>query len=193
MHINYNLDNQTVHELDKNGTIQEAIDNLKKQYLNTQSYIMCKDPLNFLHEKAKELFFKKKLKDNESRVIEIFFEAYDIKNSNETLDLFKLAICALEDQDIAKKMLYADKQDVSKEQLDVDMQERWASWFRAAVIESQLAYNVKQNNNLSKGEIINSRSCLYGINNRIIHGLNLIHPGVSIEAGDKTKKKYEVF
>ena len=188
------VQNQTVHDRETEATIQESIDKLMTRYSGGSlyaSFTSLQQIILFLGQKADELVLLKKLSINEKRVITINFTNLLLLTTNSVyreqelraINLLKLAICALEDQDIAKQMCGIDDSDTTL--LD-NMNDRWAGWFKSSIIDSQLAYR-RNRGNMSipsdTEELTRDNSCFGGNLNRIVDALNLIHPDVVIQEG----------
>ncbi len=191
-------DPQTVHDRKTESTIQDSIDNLSRRYGTEPSSL--ESIVLFLTDKANKLQSSGKLTADEIRVINANFknllslrtrEDYTEDQELKAVKLLRLAINALEDQDIAKQMCGYE----NGQKLDDDMNDRWAGWFRSAIIDSQLAYRRDRGDMSipSDDELNKDQSCFGGSLNRIIVALNLIHPDVIIQAGQKTLASIELY
>jgi hypothetical protein len=202
------LANQTIHDKGAEKSVKSSIENLKKRYIpGPFSNLLAKlgfkgsenilnlyatfgkksfeETVLFLTGKALQLLFIKQLNQDEFRVINANFKnLYSLKQGRKEKAtanyLLKLAIFALEDKLTAAK-IYKH----SSEQLLNDMNERWASWFRNAIVDSQLAYRRDRGDMTwpSKSELNTDRSCFGGSLLRIITALNLMHPDVTVSEG----------
>lgn len=174
------INNQTVHDVITEATIQESITRLKDRYGIQESTLS--ELIEYLNKQANNLLESGHLNLDEINVIKANFDNLlhniDVDEQSKAKDLLSLAIQALNDKESAHKMLGR----TSSEQ---DDQDRWSGWFKSAIVDSQLAYRRDRGDTTfpSVEELNNDRSCFGGGLNRIISALNFIHPDVVIEAG----------
>ena len=115
-----------------------------------------------------------------------------------------LVIRALDDEDaysvlqqrhVKEGLINEDVMKARIDNWDYERQEKWASWFKNAIIDTQIAYwRDKGLQGLPTGEqLVDFKSCVGGALNRLIHGLNLLHPDVVIKEGKQTLKNLDVY
>lgn len=191
--------NQTVHDLATETTIQESINKLRTRYKESELlYTSLEQSISFLRQKVDYLVSLGKLMSDEKRVIEANFNSLLLIGTNEAsqaASLLGLAINALEDQNIAQQMCIKSGLPGSPEKLINDMCDRWAGWFKSAIIDSQLAYR-RDRGDMSipnDAELNQDKSCFRGMLNRIIMALNLLHPDVNVQEGQGTLANIEQY
>ena len=200
------LANQTIHDKGAEQSVNSSIEKLEKRYIpGPFSNLLAKlgfkgsenilnlydtfgkkrfaETVLFLKGQALNLLSMEQLNQDEIRVIKANFKNLDSLNRTEKATanyLLKLAIFALEDKLTAAK-IYKH----SSKPLVIDMNERWASWFRNAIIDSQLAYRRDRGDMTwpSDSELNRDQSCFGGSLLRIITALNLMHPDVTVSEG----------
>ena len=192
------IHNQTVHAPETERTIYNAIEKLHAKYSRSYEFNSLTDlrsVISFLQCKVIELKEAGKLNNDDDRVIQAnFLNLLDLVSQqmlelqNKAYNFLKLAVSALQDKKAAEQM-------IGRSPLDEDMQDRWAGWFKSAIIDSQLAYRRDRGDMSypSDEELNQDKSCFGGNLNRIIAALNLIHPDVEIQEGQSALANMEKY
>ncbi|MGD0465705.1 MAG: hypothetical protein ABSA84_03315 [Gammaproteobacteria bacterium] len=197
------IHNQTVHAPETERTIYDAVEKLHARYSSSEEFNFLTDlqsVISFLQTKVNELKRTGKLNNDDDRVIQANFLnllnlnllSLDLQQimelQNKAYSFLKLAIVALQDKKAAEQM-------IGYPPLVSDMEDRWAGWFKSAIIDSQLAYRRDRGDMSypSEEELNRDKSCFGGNLNRIIAALNLIHPDVEIQEGQSALANMEKY
>jgi hypothetical protein len=198
---------QTVHDAIFEASVSEAVGKLGDRYRSIP-YHTLNDLVALYDKKIDELVKKKLLRPVEGKVAQFFFTGINVRpdgESSETLALYlNLVWDALNDKAIAKELGQPN------EFTDQDIDERVASWLKASPIDAQLAYHLDNIGTRYRGTIYHTKqelleaigkdetllttgkSCVGGSINRLISGLDLLHPDVKLELGEGQRANIEI-
>jgi|GEM_PF-2933721 len=194
--------NQSVHDKAFETSIKKSVEKLQRLY--GAPSVSVESLVKIIVERMESLQKKSLLQPVEVRVIDVFLKGTqgldEDARSKITLYLY-LAWQALNDEKEAAKAL-------GREPKQEDMDERVASWLRSGPMDAQLAYildNLGQGQFKDKKTLLEAlsknfdhvvgagKSCLGGSFNRLISGLDVIHPLVVIDYGEATKSNADLY
>jgi hypothetical protein len=190
---------QTVHDAIFEASVSEAVGKLADRYRSIP-YQRLNDLVALYGKKIDDLVKKRLLTPVEGKVAQFFFTGVNVRpdgESSETIALYlNLVWDALNDKAIAKELGRPN------EFTDQDIDERVASWLKASPIDAQLAYHLDNIGTRYRGIIYHTKqelleaiekdesllttgqSCVGGSINRLISGLDLVHPDVELALGE---------
>ncbi len=111
---------------------------------------------------------------------DLFLWNTEAKKKN-TQGLLKLVYLALEDAS-------AYQENTGQVMTSGDRDDHWKAWILNALYDGEAAYHLDQGRHLDSLGDRSGRSCVAGVDHRIIHGLTGIHPDVPICAGAAEKE-----
>jgi len=176
------LINQSVHDKETEMGIQSAMEKLQHRYALNRKHSLS-EVNAILQNKIRELISQGRLSPKEEGVINLFLSGVGELSTSEKEQFrqyINLVIFSIEDA-AAHKELLPNASYTYGDQLD-----NWRAWFDNAIIDSQLAYlrdlGIKE---IPQPEALKKyKSCVGGALNRIIAGLNLLHPDVEVSEGE---------
>lgn len=203
------LRNQTVHDVETEKGIAASIERLKKRYGAEITQDIEHRIINAINLHIAKLLSNHGITDQQSLLaktnIDNLTEKDDGTRGAFVLDedsrkkaylYLKLAVDALEDRTVYDPK--TPKSDLHKENgkeilTEQAIDDRWKAWIDNALIDSQLTYLLDRGEDKEKilklpipelEELLEQyKSCFGGNLNRIIVGLNLLHPDVTINEG----------
>jgi|GEM_PF-6072324 len=196
------LQNQSVHDEEFESSVKRSFEALQKRYgsLSESFESLMKQFSGRLESLQKQQL----LTPVELRVISKFFDGTRDLTLHEknTITLYlNLVWQSLNDEKAAAEVL-------GRNPTQKDMDERFASWFRSGPMDAQLAYIL---DNLGGGQFKDKKvllealdknfdaiagagkSCLGGSYNRLISGLDRMHPDVTLQYGRAAKINTELY
>jgi len=176
------LINQSVHDKETEMGIQSAMKKLQHRYALNRTHSLP-EVNAILQNKIQELISQGRLSPEKEGVINLFLSGVGELSPTEKAQFtqyINLVIFAIEDA-VAHKEKFPNASYTYTDQLD-----NWLAWFENAIIDSQLAYlrdlGIME---IPQPEALNKyKSCVGGSLNRIIAGLNLLHPDVEVSEGE---------
>lgn len=199
--------NQTAHDRLTESSISESIARLKNRYQTPPSILKrissffdnssVKSPVVMMSTEAmrvKLMEIRVFLSEIEYQHAERFLDRLDRKDGiaypwesgqqSQTYTLLHLVHCALSD----RKHLSSMQGHVLT---DAEHLQVWCSWFKSAIVDSQVAYALDKGKGVPSTVDSKEMSCESGSDNRLIAALHLIHPDVQVQEGNGTMKNKE--